>query len=295
MTSIYDILTSIGYDLKDFGKAYRTKPLYRDSNNNTSLVIDKETGKWHDFSTRQGGDLKQLIKISTNSISEEDINKYLNGFTPNNIPKVIKLEQQKTYPKELLIKLRRDHDYWLKRGVSRETLDLFQGGVADNGKMANRYVFPIFNSKDEIVGFSGRSLAKNPEIKWKHIGAKSNWCYPLKLNKEVLLEQKEVIVVESIGDLLSLWDAGIKNVIVAFGVDLSSSLISFFIKIDVQKIILAFNNDIGNNEVGNKAAQKAKNKLINHFDEKQIKVALPTKKDFGEMNYEEIKQWKNNI
>jgi len=295
MSSVYDILTSIGYDLRDFGKSYRSKPIYRDSNNNTALIIDKETGRWHDFTTNQGGDIKQLIKLTLKTPSEEDLNKYLSGFTVTAVQNNVKIEQQKIFPKDLLIKLRKDHDYWIKRGVSRETLELFQGGVADNGKMANRYVFPIFNSKDEIVGFSGRSLSKNPEIKWKHIGAKSNWCYPLKLNKEIILSQKEVIVVESIGDLLSLWDAGVKNVIVAFGIDISSTLISFLIKIDAQKIILSFNNDIDNNEVGNKAALKAKNKLLNHFDEKQIKIALPTKKDFGEMNYEEIKQWKNKI
>jgi DNA primase len=295
MSSIHDILTSIGYDLRDFGKSYRTKPLYRDSNNSTSLIIDKETGRWHDFSTREGGDIKQLIKLSLNSPSEEDLIKCLNGFSPTTNQVSVKIDQQKTYPKELLIKLRKDHEYWLKRGVSLETLEMFQGGIADNGKMAYRYVFPIFNSKDEIVGFSGRSLSKNPDIKWKHLGMKSNWCYPLKLNKDIIMKQKEVIIVESIGDLLALWDAGVQNVIVAFGVDLSSSIISLLIKFDIQKIIISFNNDIGNNEIGNKAAEKVKSKLLNHFDENQLKIALPTKKDFGEMTYEEIKEWKNKI
>lgn len=295
MNSIYDVLTNIGYDLKDFGKSFRAKPLYRDSNNNTSLIIDKETGKWHDFGTNQGGDLNQLVKVTLKIHTEEDLNKVLGGFTPTTAPKIIKLEQAKTYSKELLFKLRKDYSYWTKRGVSPSTLEPFEGGVADNGKMANRFVFPIFNSKDEIVGFSGRSLSQNPEIKWKHLGAKGGWVYPLKINKDILFQEKKVILIESIGDLLSLWEAGIKNAIVCFGVEVSSSVISFLIKLDPSEIILAFNNEPDNNEIGNRAAQKAKDKLSSHFDEQQIKIALPTKKDFGEMNYEEIKLWKSQL
>lgn len=295
MNSIYDILTSIGYDLRDFGKSYRTKPLYRDSNNNTSLVIDKDTGKWHDFSLNQGGDLKQLIKITLNTTSEEEISKYLSGYAPTPIAQTIKIEQNKTYSKDLLIKLKKDYDYWIGRGVSKSTLEVFQGGIADNGKMANRFVFPIFNEKDEIVGFSGRALSANPQIKWKHIGAKSNWIYPIKLNKDALFKEKSAILVESIGDMLSLWEAGIQNVIVCFGVEVSSSIISFLIKTDVKKIFISFNNEPDNDGIGNKAAQKAKDKLSNYFDEAQLQIALPTKKDFGEMNYEEIKLWKNKL
>lgn len=295
MSSVHDILTSLGYDLRDFGKSFRAKPIYRDSNNSTALIIDKETGRWHDFSTSQGGDIKQLIKLTLKTPSEDDLIKYLNGFTPSAVTNNVKIEQQKTFSKDLLIKLRKDHTYWEKRGISKDTLDLFQGGVADNGKMANRYVFPIFNSKDDIVGFAGRDLTGRSEIKWKLIGSKMNWNYPLKLNKDLIMKSREVIIVESIGDLLSLWEAGIKNVIVAFGVELNSSLTPFLIKIDAQKIFLSFNNEIDNDSIGNKAAEKAKSKLINHFDEKQIQIALPTKKDFGEMTYEEIKLWKSKI
>ena len=48
--SILEILQKIGYtDVKDNGKYYRTKPLYRSSNNNTSLCIEKNTGCFYDF------------------------------------------------------------------------------------------------------------------------------------------------------------------------------------------------------------------------------------------------------
>ncbi len=42
--NIHQILTSMGYSLKDFGREYRTKPIYRDSDNDTVLRIYKDSG-----------------------------------------------------------------------------------------------------------------------------------------------------------------------------------------------------------------------------------------------------------
>lgn len=101
------------------------------------------------------------------------------------------------------------------------------------------------------------------------------------LNSDILLKNKKIIIVESIGDLLALWDANIKNVIVSFGLDISSQLLNFLLKIDPNEVILSFNNDEANNSAGNKAAYKAFNKLNKYFDPKQIKIILPDKKTLG--------------
>jgi len=107
-----------------------------------------------------------------------------------------------------------------------------------------------------------------------------------------LKETKEIFLVESIGDCLALWDAKINNVIVTFGLEVSVAILNLLLKIDPNKIYISFNNDIKKNEAGNKAAEKAKNKLLRYFDSKQIDIKLPTKKDFGEMSVQEIEQWK---
>ena len=44
MEDIRDILTDLGYSLRDYGKEYRAKPLYRESDNDTILTIEKSTG-----------------------------------------------------------------------------------------------------------------------------------------------------------------------------------------------------------------------------------------------------------
>ena len=50
--------------------------------------------------------------------------------------------------------------------------------------------------------------------------------------------------------------------------------------------------DSNNNFVGNDSAKEAKLQLLNFFDENQVCVKLPPKKDFGEMSCDEIRCWK---
>ena len=46
MDNLKDILLEIGYsNIIDSGKEFRTRPIYRDSGNNTSLCIKKSNGK----------------------------------------------------------------------------------------------------------------------------------------------------------------------------------------------------------------------------------------------------------
>jgi hypothetical protein len=299
MNNIYQILTNMGYSLKDYGKEYRAKPIYRDSDNDTVLKIYKDSGFWIDFKENISGNFCSLIKKTLNLESDDHAKKWLESkdykFNNIDIENKPKIKDKKIFDQDLLLKLKKDHSYWMNRKVSAETISLFMGGVADAGKMKNRYVFPIYNSKKEIVGFSGRDVANQSKIKWKHLGEKSSWCYPTYLNLNILKDTKEIFLIESIGDCLSLWEAGIKNTVVTFGLEISVSILNLLLKIDPNKIFISFNNDFNKNEAGNNAAKKALVKLSRYFDKNQLSIQLPPKKDFGEMSIEEIKQWKTKI
>ena len=209
MEDIKDILNEIGYSLLDNGAQYRAKPLYRDSDNNTVLTIEKSTGKWYDFKENIGGSLEDLVKLTLGLSSVEEAQKFLEGKIDSGVktkPKS-RIKTARTFPPDSLEKLTQDNSYWNNRGVSDETLSLFQGGVASSGRMSGRYVFPIFNSREQIIGFSGRDLTgSETKPKWKHLGDKKEWRYPLKVNSKVFKINKKVILIESIGDMLSLWD-----------------------------------------------------------------------------------------
>ena len=269
-TNVKEILTSIGYRLRDVGREFRTKPLYRDSDSDNVLSIKKDTGYWYDFKTNQHGSFDKLIKITLN-LDDAKAEEYLKNrnwqYESSGIEKE-KLEELKVFPSELLDKLEKDHSYWLTRNINEETVSVFEGGVAKEGRMKDRYVLPIFNSKKQIVGFTGRDLTGTKKAKWKHLGDKSKWVYPLYFNKKEVLNAKSVILVESVGDMLSLWQSGVKNSAVTFGLDINNSLLNLFIRMDLDTIYISFNND--ENQAGNQAAKKLYFKLLKFFDKNQI-------------------------
>jgi serine phosphatase RsbU (regulator of sigma subunit) len=90
-----------------------------------------------------------------------------------------------------------------------------------------------------------------------------------------------------------MFDAGVENVLVTFGVKLCAGTLNFLIKTDFQYITIALNNDmVAGDTCGNEAALKMRSKLLHYFDAYQIEISLPTKKDFGDMSKEEIQTWK---
>lgn len=297
--NVYQILTDLGYKLKDCGKEYRAKPLYRESDNDTVLKIYKDSGHWFDFKENISGDFTSLVSMTLKLEDPAKAKEWLKdknfSFVRSFEPSKPLIKSTKKFDSEILQNLELNHEYWNKRNVTNDILIQFKGGVAKAGKMKNRYVFPIFDINNNIIGFSGRDVTNLSKIKWKHLGEKSDFLYPLFLNSKSIESQKEIILVESIGDMLSLWQAGIKNVLVIFGTNLSLGILNYCLKIDAKKIYISLNNDSNKNNAGNIGAEKTYARLKRYFDDRQLKIALPTKKDFGEMNKEEILQWKNNL
>jgi hypothetical protein len=285
---LVEVLNRIGYtELRDAGTHFRARPLYRDSNNNTSLSIDKRTGQFVDFGGRISGGLDKLVQITLSLPTMEKAKDFLGGDLPDLVVKDnVSLSHIKKFDKGMLVKLVRDHEYWMNRGISPSVIESFKGGLAVNGRMKGRYVFPIFDEREELIGFSGRMTQDNPNYpKWKILGAKKNFLYP-SFTKDII-QSRQVILTESIGDAISLVEIGIKNVLVMFGVTISSGILCFLLKSSVEKIFIFLNNDAGNNDVGNEASIELKNTLHSHFDEQQVKIVTPPLKDINIMLLED--------
>ena len=297
--NVFQVLTDLGYKLKDHGKEYRARPLYRDSDNDTVLKIEKNSGNWFDFKQNISGDLNSLVKLTLKLDGVDEAKQWLKNKNfisqvATNLERPL-IKSAKSFDINILDRLENRHDYWINRSINSETISQFKGGVAHAGKMKNRYVFPIFNLRNSIIGFSGRDVTNTSKIKWKHLGEKSDFLYPLFLNHSILEEQREVILVESVGDMLNLWQSGIKNVLVTFGTSLSLPILNHMLKLDIKKIYISLNNDSNKNMAGNIGADKIYARLKRYFDQRQLKIALPVKKDFGEMTNEEILQWKKAL
>lgn len=298
------LLIDLGFSLADDGKYWRAAAIYRDGNNKTALRISKVTGGFTDFVEGKGGTLKDLLELMTGrKISTLDDYFTSKQVIVNLNKEKPKVTQEKTYSEEKLSLLFSNYSYYQKKGIDKQVLIDLKSGLAHEGQMYMRYVFPIYNKKGEIHGFTGRDITGKHEndLKWKKIGRSTDWVYPVYVpNSEgeletlkAINETREVIIVESIGDMLSLHNASIKNVVVTFGTKFSPALASFIASARPLRVIIATNNDFANERenVGEKFAFKVFYELCKYVDFQKICISLPQKKDFGEMNEDDVSEW----
>ena len=307
-SKIRSILEDLGYKLSDKGSYWQSAALYRNGDNPTALQIYKDTGAWKDYVKDTAFmPFNKLLILTLNTNDPKELSKYLNKeenffLSERARSNDAKLEMEKIYPDSVLSKLLPHYKFYKNRGISEDTLKILKGGLATKGAMYQRFVFPIYNQYGQIHGFSGRDMSgKEGKPKWKHMGKKNTWVYPafVPLEDGVLfdsVDKKSVIIVESIGDCLNLNQHGFKNVLVSFGLDISSKLLCSILSFGFERVFISFNNDFEKtHNRGMDAAVKNYLKLLNYFDEKNIKICLPDKNDFGEMNDLDFKKWREKL
>ena len=204
------------------------------------------------------------------------------------------IKTPKYYDKSCLQRLFPKLDFYLDKGINRDTLKAFEAGFAMSAALNKRIVFPVYDEKDNLIGFSGRWFQDEPPAnipKWKHITPVTQRVYSLKLASESIKATRTVFLVESIGNSLRLHQNGIKNVLVTFGTTLSSKIINYLVANSIQKIYIALDND----EAGREGAAKMEKKLSCFFDKDKIRQIYPSKKDWFEMSDSEIKAYFNNL
>jgi hypothetical protein len=195
-----------------------------------------------------------------------------------------KVEMPKRWPLSTLDRLIKNYDYWINRGIDAETVEKFGGGIATRGSFTNRWVLPIYNKeKTEIVGFTGRSIT-NQKPPWMHNGKKSEWIWSPDIN--CIKQKGYILIVESPACVLKLASLKRWNSLCLFGTTISDAQISHLISICPDKIFIGTNNEPGNGNIGNFAAEKIQKKLLKFFNEDKIKITLPCgAKDFAEKNH----------
>lgn len=294
MINFRSILENIGYQVKEDGNFLRCAAKYRGGDNPTSLRINKETGFFTDFPVNRSGSFQELLKLSLVDMSSSEYKDLIKNID-NLPPPEAKITINKSFSLEEAGNRVKNYNFYLKKGIDKSILEEFECFVSMSGKMRGRVVFPIFDKKKKnILGFSGRTVFTNNEIKWKHLGFKNTWAYPLFLSEKHILEKRELILVESIGDCLALYNAGIRNVLCLCGIKLLPTLKQEIIRLSPQKILICTNNDIDNKMAGNEAAELILKQLSVFFSVNRLCIKLPFKKDFGEHSKEEIIQWYNN-
>ncbi|EKK8810226.1 DNA primase [Campylobacter jejuni] len=120
-----------------------------------------------------------------------------------------------------------------------------------------RITFPIYDHKDLLVGFGGRTL--NPNVPAKYVNSpqnilfdKSRIFYAFNIAKENIAKKKEIIVCEGYIDAIAFHKAGFNNAVAVLGTALTEHHLPLIRRYDA-KVILCFDND----EAGLKAATRS--------------------------------------
>lgn len=293
--TIKNILSSHGYKFRDMGEYLTCQAVFRGGSDEGSVAIyPNKFAK--DFVTATVYPIPEFLQLVTQQKSEEELKSYFekNNIVIQEVDNSPKITQRKKYPKELLLHISDDYSYANSRGISNETCKLFQCGAVTGAKgvQNNRFVFPIFNQKDEVVGFSGRTLNNNPR-KYIVNGDKKLFVWPAFINDKIIDKCKCVILTESNFDILWMFENGIKNVLCLFGTELNLGILNYLLRRNIEKIIISTNNE--ESGVGNEAALKIKKKLNKYFDNKNSIIKLPYKKDFCDMTKPELQKWMDEI
>jgi DNA primase len=136
-----------------------------------------------------------------------------------------------------------------------------QGDVYD--RFRGRIMFPICNDVGEVIAFSGRILQKDAEAA-KYINSpetplfrKGNILFGLHKTKRSLIDADSAIVCEGQLDLITLFEAGITNVVAPQGTAFTEKQASV-LKRYVNEVVLCFDADAA----GRKAAERSLDALL---------------------------------
>src|SRR5207253_3618678 len=162
------------------------------------------------------------------------------------------------------------------RAQGYDTRELITGGVLKTkdenethrrqsayDRFRGRVMFPIHNDVGEVIGFSGR-LLKDEEGAAKYLNSpetplfrKGNVLFGLHKSKRALIEANSAIVCEGQIDLISLFEAGITNVVAPQGTAFTENQ-ARILKRFVDEVVLCFDSDAA----GAKAAERSLDALL---------------------------------
>ena len=153
------------------------------------------------------------------------------------------------------------HNHLLSKGYkSEEIKEAGLAGISKKNtyydKFRNRVMFPIFDYRDNIIGFGGRvmddSLPKYLNSEDTIIFNKRYNLFGLNIARKNLNVDRTMILVEGYMDLISLYQYGIKNVVATLGTALTDNQAQL-IKRFSDNVILSYDSD----EAGVKATIRA--------------------------------------
>lgn len=202
--------------------------------------------------------------LEKRKISSETVKEFIFGFAPEGWDNLVKFLTKNKVPLNIAEKV--------GLIVKRKNTD----GYYD--RFRNRLMFPICNVDGKVIGFGARRVDEQDEPKYinspeSDIYHKRKSFYGLNKSKDFIRREDRVILVEGYTDFLSLYSAGVKNVVATLGTSLTREHVSI-LKRYTKNVVVIFDYD----EAGTNAAKKSLDVLLDEGVTPHV-VELPDGKD----------------
>lgn len=151
------------------------------------------------------------------------------------------------------------YDFLISKGIKEQKM-LELGLISRSkdrcfDKFRDRVIFPIMNTAGKVIGFGGRAIG-DAEPKYlnsqeSNIFQKKNNLYGLNLTRKDVSREDSIVLVEGYMDVVSLYQAGIRNVSASLGTALTENQ-ARLIKRYTKNVILSYDAD----QAGQNAAMR---------------------------------------
>jgi len=151
--------------------------------------------------------LEQYLK-EKRAISDETIEQFQLGLAGESWDGLLHYARGKDIPDDVMVKA----GLAVHNEEKKSYFDRFR----------QRLMIPIFNLSQKPIAFGGRTLKKGEQAKYVNspetpLYNKSNVLYGLNFSRDYIRQNNAAIVVEGYFDVISLWQAGVQNVVASSG------------------------------------------------------------------------------
>ena len=212
------------------------------------IEINKSTLLFYDYvlhSHPQGKRVLEYLK-KDRGLNDETIKKFKIGYSPESFDALSKYLNKKKFNL---------NDLKLTGLLVGRGIDRFRG----------RVIFPLFDHRDNVIGFAGRVLPWGIKDTAKYINSpdtqayhKSKVLYGMNITKSEIRDQKFAVIVEGELDMISSYQAGVRNVVAIKGSALTEDQIRLLGRF-CQKIVLCLDSDFAGDEAAKRGAILAVN------------------------------------
>lgn len=189
---------------------------------------------------------KALLYLNSRDIKTSTIKKFQLGYAPASWNSLRHFLKKKKYEEE----------------------EMFEGGLLVKGEKGSFYdrfrgrlIFPIKDTRNNIIGFSGRALIDDGSAKYINtpetpLYHKRETLYGINLAKESIKKEKNVFVVEGEFDVISPYQQGLTNFVAIKGSALTREQL-MLLKRYANKVTLALDTDAAGETAVKKGIEEA--------------------------------------